>query len=266
MRSARSLETKWRQIRADVSKFIGNMATARAMPKSGESAEDVIERAEQIYTAMKEKEAAAVAAKKNGKGGKTVKAPKVGAMKFKLHHCWRILEKEPKWLTFRENNNAGKPSTTTNSSSGAHTGSTSGSINQRPQGNKAAKEEAKAQAAERERRKRVATAAVDMADSSRKRTKALLEANRIALFSIPLNQLDPDAQQFFRLSREAALREVETATQDNNHRPRANHTRRGREEEEEEVRASSQQTYSVSDMTQRTEPSQEVQVVEEQVV
>eukprot|EP00644_Phytophthora_capsici_P007897 jgi/Phyca11/126418/e_gw1.63.141.1 len=76
MRSARSLETKWRQIRADVSKFIGNMATARAMPKSGESAEDVIERAEQIYTAMKEKEAAA----------------------FKLHHCWRILEKEPKWL------------------------------------------------------------------------------------------------------------------------------------------------------------------------
>jgi hypothetical protein len=257
IRTERSLETKWRQIRADVSKFVGIMATVRALPKSGESAEDDLERAEKLYAATKEKEMAGAA--KNGKGKK---AKKAGSTTFKLHHCWRILEKEPKWMTFRENNNSKDANASSTTRVSGQQGSTSSSsMNQRPQGNKGAKDEAKANAADRDNRKRVAAAATSMAVSSRKRTKALVEANRIALFSIPLFQLDPDAQEFFRLSREAALREMQSQAQDDPRRtPRDAHTQPGNVDDEEE-KSASQQTYSVSDVTQRTELSQEEEVV-----
>lgn len=194
-RSLRSLETKWRTVGAECSKFVAAMATARAIPRSGENDDDEIERALKVYSTLNDD-----SDKENEPSNSNKKKSKAA---FKLLHCWRILEKEPKWQTFRDP----KPADDDGVSASVVAPTASGM--ERPTGNKAAKADAKSTAAMETTYKRIASATVQTARASAKRVKLMEEANNMALFTIPLANLDATAQRYFTMRRSMVLHQME---------------------------------------------------------
>lgn len=78
----------------------------------------------------------------------------------------------------------------------------------RPPGVKLAKAAALSAAEDMRVRKHIANATAALARSSAKRVKVIEDANRLALFATKLDELDPDAQEFFRAKRASVLDEL----------------------------------------------------------
>lgn len=206
-RTLRSLESKWGVINGEVSKFVAAMAIVKAVPKSGESAEDQIVRATKAYFTLADgapdgEDDTQQPARKKAKGKK--KAAKA----FKFLHCWRILETEPKWQTFRDhiNGSVEDPATPASTTTAA---STAVPTTARPRGVKATKDEDKNSDAMETNYRRLAHATMQIAKSSAKRVQALEDANNLALFSMQIETLDPAGKQYVALLREAALRKLQ---------------------------------------------------------
>ena len=199
--SLRSLETKWRVITADCSKFVGAMASVRALQRSGENEEVEIARGMQVHATMVDE------SDKENTGHK-----KKGKSTFKLQHCWRILETEPKWQTFRDP----KPSDDDDAFHSGSAPAASAAVMHRPTGNKAEKADSKNAAVMETTYKRIASASMQTARASAKRVKLMEDANNMALFSIRLGNLDPSAQSYFKLRHALVLREMQKAAADDN--------------------------------------------------
>lgn len=112
-------------------------------------------------------------------------------------HCWRLLRDEPLWKSFR-----GDKQTPPNVAN-PDTRATGSAI--RPQGTKAAKADAKAAAETGLSLRDLALATKQMAQASNKRTRALQGLNDLAVFSVSLADVDPDAREFFMIRRRQAL-------------------------------------------------------------
>ncbi|RLN58971.1 hypothetical protein BBJ28_00011862 [Nothophytophthora sp. Chile5] len=199
-RTLRSLESKWSIINAGVSKFVGAMAIAVGTPVSGESAEDRIDRATKTYHALQGNPAAEEDTT-NTPSTKNNTKKKAKGLAFRFLHCWRVLETEPKWQTFRED---GEQTQGTDDISVV----SPPPVTQRPAGIKASKAEAKSAAVMEATYKRLASATTQLARSSIKQVKALEDASNLVLFSTPLASLDPAGQSFYELRRAAVLQDM----------------------------------------------------------
>ncbi|KAE9022212.1 hypothetical protein PF010_g10520 [Phytophthora fragariae] len=175
------------------------MATVQDLERSGTNLDDDIDSALQLYQSTH-----------TTKGVKDNKP-------FLSLHCWRVLSVEPKCKTYRGSNRAARapqnqllPPSGPIPTVGALVRTTP---TPRPEGNKAAKKSALATATIEHTQKRLAEATMKMANAIQKRARALGEANHYTLFTISLNDLDADAQEFFRLRLTAILNEMRS----NNH-------------------------------------------------
>ncbi|OWZ19551.1 hypothetical protein PHMEG_0006171 [Phytophthora megakarya] len=178
-REMRSLECKWSKISSQCKMFAS--AKDKVERRSGASFEDEIHDAQQIYMRMEDRD------------GVTPTKP------FKLLHCWRILRNEPLWTSTRQGEDAPAEGAAPDPDDRASGG--------RPQGRKAAKQEAKTNAATTHSIADLAKANKEIAIASKKRARAIQDASDIALFTVALGDLDPDSRRFFELRRlqDAAL-------------------------------------------------------------
>lgn len=184
-RRIRSVESKWGEINGQCAKFAGHHAAVIDLKISGIDEEEEIQRAMELHAASQKDK------------------------RFKRLECWRLLRHEPKWNALRERKTPSTPAVTN--------GSAAVTADERGVGVKAAKAAAQEQEAQEASHKRLARATVMMAQSSRKRVRALEEANSIceeannlALFATRLCDLDADAQQFYRMKRAAILAKMKT--------------------------------------------------------
>lgn len=108
---------RWRKINESVNKFVGCYTLASGRRKSGQSEDDVLKMAHDLYTS-------------EGKG------------KFMLDHCWRELRNDQKWCTAQglTDKDSSKRSRADGDASSTSAGDT---VNARPKGVKAAKRAAK---------------------------------------------------------------------------------------------------------------------------
>ncbi|KAE8896838.1 hypothetical protein PF005_g21072 [Phytophthora fragariae] len=189
-RPLRSLETKWAVIQHDVSKFCGCVATVVDLNRSGTNEDDDVATAMQLYQSSH-----------TSKGVKDNKP-------FKFVHCWRVLSKEPKWQAHRA------PKRTATHSSSVSV-STLPARAPRPIGTKATKLASQSRAQLEHTQKRLAEATEQMAQARKKRARALEEANNYALCTIRLDELDDDAQEYFRLRRSAVLASTKSGSHEN---------------------------------------------------
>ncbi|KAE8889059.1 hypothetical protein PF010_g5786 [Phytophthora fragariae] len=97
---------------------------------------------------------------------------------FKLMHCWRILKAEPLWMSFRVSKPGYESTAPVNIDMAGPTSA------------------------------ELAQATKEMAQASRKRARAIEEANEMALFTVCLSDLDPDAREFFALRRHQVLQNL----------------------------------------------------------
>jgi hypothetical protein len=187
-RPLRSLETKWSTIQHEVSKFCGCVAKVQDLNRSGTNEEDDISTAKELY--------------QNTHVTKGIRDFKP----FKYLHCWRVLSKEPKWQSHRSSSRVSKQPVTASISTDRE---------ERPTGNKAVKTALKSTASMEQSQKRLAEATLMMAEASRKRARALEESNNYTLFTIRLEELDGDAQEYFRLRRAEVLSNMRSTNNEN---------------------------------------------------
>ncbi|KAE9329948.1 hypothetical protein PR003_g15432, partial [Phytophthora rubi] len=181
-RDQRSLECKWSKVSSDVKRFAS--ALDKVDRRSGASLDDEIEAAQCIYKAMQ--------------GGTEAKTRKP----FKLMHCWRILKAEPLWMSFRVSKPGYESTAPVNIDMACPTSAV------RPKGSKATKADAKQTDLAELSFKELAQATKEMAQASPKRARAIEEANEMALFTVCLSDLDPDAREFFALRRHQVLQKL----------------------------------------------------------
>jgi hypothetical protein len=134
-----------------------------------------------------------------------------GSKPFRFLHCWRVLAVEPKWKIYRASNRAA--SAPQNQPPPGGLPQAAGTLVQKnrtskPERNKATNEYTAATPTFERTQKRLADATIKMANASQKRARALEEANHYTLFTILLNDLDADAQEFFLLRRAAIVNEM----------------------------------------------------------
>ncbi|KAF4147329.1 No apical meristem-associated C-terminal domain [Phytophthora infestans] len=180
-----SSATFWKRIHEHFT--AARLAFSAAMDKverrSGASFGDEIQGAQQIYMRMEDRD------------GVTATKP------FKLLHCWRILRSEPLWTSVRNSQGTATGGDAINSESTAR--------GARPQGRKASKEEAKAVASTSSSIAELAKANAEIAAASKKRARAIQDACDVALFTVCLDELDPDSRRFFELRRRQVLGRLE---------------------------------------------------------
>ncbi|KAF4039859.1 No apical meristem-associated C-terminal domain [Phytophthora infestans] len=181
VREIRSLECKWSKISGQAQLF--SAAMDKVERRSGASFEDEIQDAQQIYMRMEDRD------------GVTATKP------FKLLHCWRILRSEPLWTSVRDSQGTTTGGDAINSESTAR--------GARPQGRKASKEEAKAVASTSSLIAELAKANAEIAAASKKRARAIQDACDVPLFTVCLDELDPDSRRFFELRRRQVLGRLE---------------------------------------------------------
>ncbi|KAE8910679.1 hypothetical protein PF005_g23281 [Phytophthora fragariae] len=117
-------------------------------------------------------------------------------------HCWRILNVEPLWVSFRVSKLGYENTAPVNIDMAGPTSAA------RPKGSKATKADAKQTDLTEVSFKDLAQATKEMAQASRKRARAVEEANEMALFTVCLSDLDPDAREFFALRRHQVLQKL----------------------------------------------------------
>lgn len=198
-RPARSLESKWHVIKHDVSKFCGCYAQVERLNASGQSNDDILERALDLYK---------------------LKAPK--NQSFLFLHCWWVLKDVPRWAEgpAKQMTSSKRKDSTSDADSDCvemdvpQSGVAQepvGSIGvgrrlKRPVGSRIAKEENKSQKLRELAIRAQAAATKDMAAATWRKTELLADQNVLMLFTTPDIQItDPGALEYLRLRREEEL-------------------------------------------------------------
>ena len=179
-RSSRSLATKWGTIQHDVSKFVGAYAAVKDLNPSGANEEDMVKKALELYKSSKSEQ-------KNNE--------------FVFIHVWYVLRDHPKWQDLRS-----KPATPCKAAKRIRLDAddevveVTDDVSSQPrlQGTRAVKDQKKL-AVENSR------TAKGMVAAEMIKGEAMLLKARMALFSAPIHEMDDEAQEFFKLSRNEVL-------------------------------------------------------------
>jgi hypothetical protein len=220
IRPARSLESKWSHIKHDVAKFSGVFKQVSDCRESGASAEDVLERALEFYKDRHPKQQA-----------------------FVFLHCWHLLKEVPRWWQSpqdiqRRGSGGGGASPVGMAGAGtaehqvhgsgdlgdaadeeepAVVGATTGgggatrnfpSRPARPQGTKAAKADVYEQSRRDAILRTQALATEQMAKANMRKAEAMGDHAAMSLFKTPIEDVDEDAREYFKLRRKEELERI----------------------------------------------------------
>jgi hypothetical protein len=192
-RSARSLETKWGQIKHDVGDFVACHGQVRRTRKSSSSLADILCMAKELYRSKHPKQ-----------------------LEFSFEHCWVLVREFPRWSegwfpmkpaipTKRKAASSSHDShEATSASSSVHVDQTDSNANtvlrDRPSGTKAAKRKHKQGKVREGAMYAQAKATSDLAFATLKKMALLEEQNLLILMTIHESQVtSPAAQQFLRI-------------------------------------------------------------------
>jgi hypothetical protein len=201
-RSARSLETKWGQIKHDVGDFVACHGQVCRTRKSGSSPTDILCMAKELYRSKHPKQ-----------------------LEFSFEHCWVLVREFPRWSEGWFPMKPAIPTKRKAASSGhdsheAAPASSSVQVDQmdsnantvlqdRPSGTKAAKREHKQGKVREGAMYAQAKATSDLASATLKKMALLEEQNLLILMTTPESQVtSPAAQQFLRIRQEEELEKL----------------------------------------------------------
>ncbi|CEP03307.1 unnamed protein product (mitochondrion) [Plasmodiophora brassicae] len=202
VRSARSLQTKWSTIQRGVSKFAAAFASVKALDESGADDEEQISKAMVLYQQTSPRNAS-----------------------FGYLHCWRALRTMPKWQDLRsrqETNPSKNPQTKIVDNKDVAGVGNASSTQVSNRGTKLDENRVVAPPAQtlsgrtasvtvgKARKKLAEHAALQsaMAQSMAARAAAFHLQTQMSLFTVDLDSLDPDGQEYLRLARLKALEDV----------------------------------------------------------
>jgi hypothetical protein len=179
-RSSRSLATKWGVIQHDVAKFVGVYAAIKDLNPSGASEDDMVQKALELY-------------KSNNSDQKN--------SEFGFIHVWYILRDHPKWQDLRskpEPSSQAVKRIRLDANDEVVEDDEDESSKPRSQGTRAVKDQKKL--AFENARSAKGMVAAELIKGEAMQLKA-----RMALFSAPVNEMDAEAQEFFKLARAEVL-------------------------------------------------------------
>jgi hypothetical protein len=211
-RTARSLDSKWGQIKHDVGEFIGCHKQVTKNKPTGTSTEDIIRLAKEMYQV------------KSAKGSE-----------FTFFHCWVLVKDFPRWADGWGTMKQCTPSKRRASTSihDSHEGVSeetsvvegNGSMDKNailrewPGGTKAAKAVQKADKERDGATYRQAEATAVLAEATVAKNMLLAEQNLLMLMTTPDSQISgPAALRFIRMRQEEELLKYETAREENRRR------------------------------------------------
>jgi hypothetical protein len=201
-RPARSLETKWSNIKHDVSKFVGVHSQVESLRRSGVSESDILGEALELYK---------------------LKHPK--GHSFTFLHCWYLLRNVPRWadgsatecrksqrmaaqVSSREVPICNEPESDC-ASIDPPLRQAVGTQRLRPQGNRAAKEEHKNQKLRDATIRAQLAAKKELAEASRRKADILADQNVLMLFTAPDNgNLTEDSHEYLKLRCQVELKKL----------------------------------------------------------
>ena len=209
IRPARSLESKWSHIKHDAAKFSGVFKQVSDCRELGASAEDVLERALEFYKDRHPKQQG-----------------------FVFLHCWHLLKEVPRWWQSPQDiqrrgsgGSVASPVAMANAIAAEQHGGGQAECGEageeddvqvvqkasfssrptRPQGSKAAKSDLVEQSRRDSILRSQALVTEQMAKANMRKAEAMGDHAAMSLFRMPIEDVDEEAQEYFKLRRKEEL-------------------------------------------------------------